>query len=78
MPGEPARALVRAAVRALDEEELFTAPLAGIPDSLAESELFGHREDAFTGADGDREGILRTASRSESIVYLDDVAPHRS
>ena len=67
-------ALVRAAVRALDDRELFTVPLAGIPDSLAESELFGHRKGAFTGADRDRRGILRTASRRESIVYLDDVA----
>lgn len=67
-------ALVRAAVRVLDGKELFTVPLAGIPDSLAESELFGHRKGAFTGADRDREGILRTASRKESFVYLDDVA----
>jgi DNA-binding NtrC family response regulator len=67
-------ALVRAAVHALDEKELFTVPLAGIPDSLAESELFGHRKGAFTGADRDRDGILRTASGRESNVYLDDVA----
>ncbi len=67
-------ALVRAAVHALSKRELFTIPLAGIPDSLAESELFGHQKGAFTGADRDREGILRTVSRRKSIVYLDDVA----
>ena len=67
-------ALVRAAAKALGASDLFTVALAGVPDSLAESELFGHRKGAFTGADRDRTGILRTAAQKGSIVYLDDVA----
>ena len=65
--------LARAAARALDRTELLTVPLSGIPESLAESELFGHRKGAFTGAERDRSGILQTASRAGAMVYLDDV-----
>lgn len=54
--------------------ELFTVPLSGVPESLVESELFGHREGAFTDAKKDRDGILRTASERGGMVYLDDLA----
>ena len=67
-------ALTRAAASMLNGSGLVTVSLAGVPDSLAESELFGHRKGAFTDAIRDRLGIFRTASRSDGLVYLDDVA----
>jgi DNA-binding NtrC family response regulator len=53
--------------------EPFVAVNAGaIPDHLVEAELFGVRKGAFTGADQDRDGLLRTAGRG--TLFLDEVA----
>ncbi|TCW33079.1 sigma-54-dependent transcriptional regulator [Gulbenkiania mobilis] len=43
-----------------------------IPDSLMESEFFGTRRGAFTGADRDREGFFQQASGG--TLFLDEVA----
>jgi len=51
----------------------LVVPLAGMPEGLADSELFGHTKGAFTGADEARDGIILTAHRSRSPIFLDDV-----
>jgi transcriptional regulator with PAS, ATPase and Fis domain len=44
---------------------------AAFPKELLGSELFGHVEGAYTGANRDRPGLL--ASSSEEVVFLDEI-----
>ncbi|MFY9327373.1 MAG: sigma-54 dependent transcriptional regulator [Georgfuchsia sp.] len=43
-----------------------------IPENLMESEFFGYRKGAFTGADCDRDGFFQTANGG--TLFLDEVA----
>jgi two-component system response regulator PilR (NtrC family) len=43
-----------------------------IPENLMESEFFGYRKGAFTGAENDREGFFQAASGG--TLFLDEVA----
>jgi transcriptional regulator with GAF, ATPase, and Fis domain len=50
---------------------LVVCDFAGVPRSLIESELFGHKRGAFTGADRDRDGCFVLADGGS--ILLDEV-----
>ncbi|MBW2604393.1 MAG: sigma-54-dependent Fis family transcriptional regulator [Deltaproteobacteria bacterium] len=43
----------------------------GIPENLLESELFGYKKGAFTGADSDRKGLFEEAD--QGTIFLDEI-----
>ena len=54
-------------------DQPFVAVNCGaIPETLMESEFFGYRKGAFTGADNDREGFFHAANGG--TLFLDEVA----
>ena len=53
-------------------ERPFVALNCGaVPETLLESELFGHMKGAFTGADANKKGLLEIADRG--TIFLDEI-----
>jgi DNA-binding NtrC family response regulator len=64
-----ARAMHQHSQRA--HQPLITVNCAAIPENLAESELFGHRKGAFTGATEHQPGRIQAAD--QGTVFLDEI-----
>ena len=52
-------------------QPFVSVDLGALPDSLFESELFGHKRGAFTGADADRAG--RIVAANGGTLFLDEI-----
>ncbi|MEO1529575.1 MAG: sigma 54-interacting transcriptional regulator, partial [Planctomycetota bacterium] len=64
-----ARAVHRSSPRA--SRPMLTVNCAAIPSELIESQLFGHKKGAFTGADNDHEGWFQQAHTG--TLFLDEI-----
>lgn len=58
--------------KAAPKQSFFPVNLSALSESLIESELFGHRKGAFTGAIKDRDGIFANAG-NYGTVFLDEI-----
>ena len=52
-------------------EALMIVNCGAIPEGIIESELFGHKKGAFTGAGDDRKGYFETANKG--TIFLDEI-----
>ncbi len=53
------------------EQPFVVVNCGGIPENLLESELFGHKKGAFTGADRDKVGLFTIANKG--TIFLDEI-----
>jgi transcriptional regulator with GAF, ATPase, and Fis domain len=53
------------------DKPFISVNCGAIPENLLESELFGHRKGAFTGASGDRKGKFESAHTG--TIFLDEI-----
>lgn len=64
-----ARGIHRAGGRS--DKPMVAVNCGGIPESLLESEFFGHKKGAFTGADRTKKGLFEEADKG--TIFLDEI-----
>lgn len=57
--------------KAYKNKEVITVNCGSLSETLGDSELFGHKQGAFTGAVKDRDGYIKKADKN--ILFLDEI-----
>lgn len=73
-PSGTGKELVARAIHSLSDRRdkpFVTINCGGIPETLMESELFGYRKGAFTGATHDQKGLFEVADKG--TLFLDEI-----
>jgi DNA-binding NtrC family response regulator len=74
------KSVVASAIQGLSpraDKPFVSVDIGLIPDHLVESELFGYRKGAFTGAERDKVGYFETANRGTIFMdELENMSPH--
>jgi len=63
--------LIAKAIAETNRKKLVTINCGAIPSELFESELFGHKRGAFSGAVADKKGLIQDAENA--ILFLDEI-----
>ncbi|MEW6108394.1 MAG: sigma-54 dependent transcriptional regulator [Nitrospirota bacterium] len=74
------KSVVASAIHSLSRREdkpFVSVDIGLIPDLLVESELFGYKKGAFTGADRDKAGYFETAHKGTIFIdEMENMSPH--
>lgn len=63
--------LVESYIKTIKNKDVVSLACGSLDSNLAESEIFGHKKGAFTGAFSDRKGLLEEAKGK--ILFLDEI-----
>ena len=63
--------IIETVVKTIKQKDMVTLACGGLDSEVVDSLLFGHKKGAFTGANEDRDGLLKTADKG--VLFLDEI-----
>ncbi|WGK68802.1 sigma 54-interacting transcriptional regulator [Candidatus Haliotispira prima] len=63
--------VIETVVKTIKQKDVTTLACGSLDSNVVDSVLFGHKKGAFTGADTERDGLLKTADKG--VLFLDEI-----